>query len=143
MADPASAAISGGFDLLGSGVQAYGAGRENKRQAAAGAQSASTINDAIQNFILPTDTTGLEANAVRTLTENQGVLDAGLAKRGIYNSGTANRAHQELASSAMGDLAEAINADQFARGSTALQGYSSPAFGFLDANSGQPTNQGK
>lgn len=144
MADQAlGSGITAGGDLLGGIFGSIGQGQQNKRQASAAAQSASTINDVIQNQILPSDTKGLEAQAIRSLAENSNVANAQLAQRGIYDSGVANATHRDITSATMSDLAEAINADQLARGSAALQGYSSPAFGFFDPQSGSPTNQGK
>lgn len=143
MADAAGAAVGGAFDLAGAGIEAWGQGKQNEREAAAAATSARTLDDVIKKYVLASDTTGLERSAVTTLTKNQGILDASLAQRGIYSSGTATSAHRGLAGEVMSGLAEAINADQANRAGMAMQGYSQPGFGFYDTRSGQATNQGK
>jgi len=65
------------------------------------------------------DTSGLEAQARRSLRRGSSSLDAMLASRGVYSSGAAQRAQMGLASETLGGLASAINADDLARAQAA------------------------
>lgn len=66
------------------------------------------------------DTTGLEAAAGRQFRDQAGQLDAQLAGRGIFNTGSGAIQQRQLQADMMSNLASQINQDQFAREQAAL-----------------------
>lgn len=128
------AGITAGADLLG-GVAGQGA--QAKSNAASGRQAAQIepYLKQLTNF----DTSGLRAAANNVLRTQGNSLDATLAQRGIYNSGSALEQHRQLTSSVLGQLAQNINTDEYQRllGAADLIGRV-PGFGYLPGSNQGP-----
>lgn len=82
-----------------------------------GAASRQTASDlrGIAQEMRTSDVTGLEAAARRRLEGQGSALQAQLAARGLASSGAGSRAQTDLLTQGLTDLAQQINADQFAR----------------------------
>lgn len=144
MADPViSAGINAGGNLIGGGMQAVGEGRANKREASLSAQHAKNLSEFIREAVMPSDYSGLEAQANKLITRGQAGLNATMGAQGLAGSGGFQAAGQELRANVLGNLAESINADQLGRATLGGQLLSNSSFGFFDEETQQATTQGK
>ena len=113
MAAPVAAAgISAGANLLGGGFDQAAQGKQHAAEGRQAAQLEPYLKQ-LTNF----DTSGLRAHANDVMRTQGNALDATLAQRGIYNSGSALQQHQQLDSQVLGQLAAfvLVEVDQLLR----------------------------
>lgn len=142
MGDGAGAAgIQAGGEVIGGIIDAVGQSAANRREARLSATQAGTLNELIREFVLPSDTSGLEAQANSVITRGQAGLNASMGARGLVGSGATVEQNTALRSQVLGGLASDINQDQASRAALAGELFSNPVFGFYDPNTGKATNQ--
>jgi hypothetical protein len=147
-----SSLVGGVGSLLGGIFGAIGQSQSNRargRQAAAMDPFIEQLMALGEQIGEGGDYGGLRGQASRELTAGSNALNAQLAQRGIYNSGTAMSAQRGLTADVMSQLAGAINADKLARSQIELGTIgtglntiaSSPGYGYFDRETGK--TQGK
>lgn len=143
-----AAAISGGTELLGGGLGALGQNQANKASGRQAAQMDPFIEMLVKmgnDIASGGEYGGLRGQAQRELASGGNALNAQLASRGLFDSGVAMSQQRQLSGDVMSRLAEAINADKFARESFGANAQAQAAnlvgstegFGYYDRESGQ------
>ena len=129
----AGAGVSAVGNLIGAGFDQAQQGKNHQAMGRQAAQMEPFLKQ-LTNF----DTSGLRSAANDVMRTQGNSLDASLAQRGIYNSGSALQQHQQLNSQVLSQLAQNINQDQYQRLMGASQLISGQqGFGYVDPN-GQP-----
>lgn len=129
----ASAGIGAAGNLIGAGFDQAQQGKNHQAMGRQAAQMEPFLKQ-LTNF----DTSGLRSAANDVMRSQGNGLDATLAQRGIYNSGSALQQHQQLNSQVLSQLAQNINQDQYQRLMGASQLISGQkGFGYYDQASGK------